>query len=109
MWGGSALSERSLEAEFDAACEAGVNECKRLGYNPTVWIAMKREMGAVRAARKLLESGDIQSGFERLVSQGRTDLTIEFAALNPKWDTIFERQHREAAWWRLDRASRGEL
>lgn len=49
-------------------------------------------------------SGDIQSGFERLIRMGRVDLTVEHAVLQPRWQELFEDQHREAAMWRLEQA-----
>lgn len=96
----------TLEAEFEAASRDAVEECRTLDYQPTVWISMMNEMGATGAARKIVVSGDIQSGFERLVHLGRLDLTIEFAVLCPKWDSLFDQPVREAAWWRLSQALR---
>jgi hypothetical protein len=95
-----------LEAEFEAATWDAIEECKRFGYNPTIWISMVRQQGPAQAARQLLESGDIQPGLERLVREGRLDLTIEMAVLHPRWDSLFGRGHREAAHWRLTQAMR---
>lgn len=50
-------------------------------------------------------SGDIQSGFERLIRMGRADLTIEHAVLDEYWHPLFKDSHREAARWRLQQAS----
>jgi hypothetical protein len=93
-----------LEDDFENECWIAVAKCKALGYPPNIWISMMRNMGAVNAARQLLISGDVQEGFHRLVRMGRIDLTIEFAALNSKWDSLFDVRHREAAWWRLEQA-----
>jgi hypothetical protein len=95
----------ALAAEFEQASRAAVEECRRFDYHPTAWVSMMDELGAVEAARRLLLSPDVQSGFERLTLQGRVDLTIEFAVLNPKWDRLFGPGEREAAWWRLQQAS----
>ena len=99
----------SLEDDFEAECLIAVEECRnfRPPYIPTVWINMMDRHGAATAARRLLESGDIQSGFERLVREGRQDLTVEMAVLHPRWDGLFSNAHREAAWWRLSQAARG--
>jgi len=91
----------NLEGDFEQECRAAVNECRSFGYHPTAWVAMMNEFGAAEAARRLVISGDIQSGFQRLVQEGRIDLTLEFAVLHPKWDSLFRRDIREAAWWRL--------
>ncbi len=95
-----------LAAEFEQASRAAVEEARRFNYNPSIWISMMNDLGAVAAAGRLLLSPDIQSGFERLAREGRVDLTIEFAVLNPKWDRLFGPAEREAAWWRLQHATR---
>jgi hypothetical protein len=99
----------TLEELFEQACQEAIEESRGLRppYVPTVWIQMIQRHGAADAARRLLESGDIQTGFERLVRAGRLDLTVEMAVLHPKWEGLFGKQHREAAWWRLSQAGRG--
>ncbi len=44
-----------------------ITGCRSLGYNPTVWVSMLRQVGAAEAARRLLSSGDSQTGFLRLI------------------------------------------
>jgi hypothetical protein len=96
----------TLEDEFDRECRRNVEQCKQLGYPPTGWInMMNRPGGAAAAARRLLESGDIQSGFERLIRMGYVELTVERAVLQESWYNLFGEGHREAARWRLQRAS----
>ena len=94
-----------LERQFHQACAEAVLECKRLNYNPTAWITMSERYGAAEAARRLITSGTIQSGFEQLVIMGRPDLTIESAVLDPRWGELFSPQVRAAARWRLDQVS----
>ena len=96
----------ALETEFRTACDAAVEACRTLSprYHPTVWITMLGKLGAPEAARRLIVSGDIQTGFGRLVEAGRPELTIEWAILDPKWGPLFREQHREAARWRLRQA-----
>jgi hypothetical protein len=98
------LSRPELEAWFDRASQAAIKECRLLGYTPTAWVSMIRQVGAAEAARRLLVSGDIQTGFSRLVRLGRPDLTIEWAALDDRWGTLFSDQHQAAARWRLQQA-----
>ena len=109
--GGSTIADMTtardrLAAEFEQASRAAVEEAREFDYNPAIWVSMMNELGAVEAASRLLLSPDIQSGFERLARKGRVDLTIEFAVLNPKWDRLFGPAEREAAWWRLQQATR---
>ncbi|MEV4131457.1 hypothetical protein AB0J72_04760 [Dactylosporangium sp. NPDC049742] len=97
----------SLEDEFEAACLEAIDACGKLSppYHPTAWHRMISNHGAVEAARQLVVSGDIQTGFERLVRAGRPELTIEYAITDPYWRPLFGPQHREAAQWRLDQAN----
>src|SRR5262245_16999024 len=96
----------SLEDEFAAACEEAIDVCRRLSppYHPTAWQAMINRYGAAEAARRLVISGDIQTGFDRLVRAGRPELTIEWAVVDSRWEPLFGPQHREAATWRLRQA-----
>ncbi len=59
------------------------------------------------AARRLPASGDVQSGFQRLIRMGRRDLTVEHAVLDEHWDGLFNDAHREAARWRLQPGESG--
>lgn len=99
----------NLEFEFQAACDAAIDEWRVLGFPPsghppTIWINMSNKLGAATAARRLLISGDIQDGFERLVKIGRPDLTVEWAVLQPRWNRLFREDIRDAARWRLKQA-----
>jgi hypothetical protein len=100
------LIAQTLEDEFDLACQAAIDECRALRppYVPTAWTSMIGRHGAVEAAQRLVVSGDIQSGFGRLVKAGRPDLTIEWTILHPRWRSLFGRSHREASIWRLREA-----
>jgi hypothetical protein len=95
-----------LEARFQHACDAAVETCRTLTppYVPTAWINMSRRLGAAEAARRLVVSGDVQTGFDRLVQAGQPQLTIEWALLGETWDPLFSEQHRQAARWRLRQA-----
>jgi hypothetical protein len=83
----------SLEAEFKVACDAAIDACRRLSppYRPTVWIGMIANLGAAEAARRLVVSGDIQTGFGRLVQAGRPELTIEWEILRPPVGSVVQR------------------
>jgi hypothetical protein len=91
----------TLEEEFDEACRKAVAECIALGYVPSAWIAMMDRWGSVEAARRLVVSGEGQTGFERLIRMGRSDLTVEHAVLEQRRSSLFTDEHRAAAQWRL--------
>jgi len=102
---------RTTEDDFENACLEAIKECRHMNprYVPTAWIQMIERHGAVEAARRLVVSSDIQSGFTELVERGRSDLTIEYAVLNPRWTTLFSDDLREAARWRLTQAGVTDL
>lgn len=95
-----------LESSFQRACDHAVEVCRSLRppYVPTAWISMCQRYGAAEAARRLVVSGDIQTGFDRLVQAGQPQLTIEWALLDEAWVQLFSEQHRAAARWRLRQA-----
>lgn len=89
----------TLDSFIDKTIKQGV----RKGYNPTIFISMRQKLGTLNAIKKLVVSGDIQSGFKRLVDLGLKDLTIEAAVL--KFPEQFSKGEREAAQFRLDQAN----
>jgi len=68
-------------------------------YHPTVFISMRDRHGTVPAISRLVESGDVQSGFRRLEKLGLLDHTIEAAVL--RFPDEFSQQTRECAEFRL--------
>jgi hypothetical protein len=98
-----------MEEEFEHEVWASIEESLRFKppYNPTVFINMVRQHGAVKATQLLLVSGDIQTGFDRLIREGRQDLTVEHMVLRPEYQGLFTDQHREAARWRLKQVTGG--
>lgn len=93
-----------LESLFQAECGAAIEAARKLGYEPSIFAEMCARVGAAEAARRLLVSGDIQTGFHRLVALSRPELTIEWVVLSERWSPLFSDQHRQAARWRLQAA-----
>ncbi|MDZ4277460.1 MAG: hypothetical protein U0995_15580 [Erythrobacter sp.] len=85
------------------ALEAFIDETIRVsakhGYHPTAFIGMRARHGTVEAISRLVISGDVQSGFNKLHSLGLLDYTIEAAVL--KFPEEFRKQERECADFRL--------
>jgi hypothetical protein len=85
------------------ALESFIDETIRRGrankYTPTVFINMRRELGTIPAISKLVTSGDIQSGFERLKKLNLLDWTIEAAVV--KYSAEFSKTDLECAKFRL--------
>ena len=75
---------------FEAVTMTGIQEGKRLGYNPTRYLMMVKERGAVGAAKQVLRPGPIPDGFTTLAHlHQRPDLTTEYTALIPEFRELF--------------------
>ncbi len=72
------------------------------GYHPTAFLQMRDRWGTKDAMKRLVMSGDIQSGFVRLRDLGLLDWSVEAGVL--KFSSIFDKSVREAAQWRIDQA-----
>ena len=74
------------EAErFEADLWAGIEESKRLGYNPTRFIQLVKQYGPVEATRKVVDTRHPSDGFVKLawdITPRRPDLTSEQLVLN---------------------------
>jgi hypothetical protein len=85
------------------ALEAFVDECIRLskerGYNPTIFVGMRHQHGTIDAIERLVQSGDLQSGFKRLKQLGLIDWTNESAVI--KFAAEFSHNAKQCAEWRL--------
>jgi hypothetical protein len=55
-----------LEQQFEEACLSDVEECRQLGYNPSYFLKMLSEYGAVETARRLILQDGMPDGFSRL-------------------------------------------
>lgn len=69
------------------------------GYVPTAFIGMRSRHGTIDAISRLVISGDIQSGFRRMITLGLIDYTLEAAV--EKSPSEFTKNERECAAFRL--------
>jgi hypothetical protein len=70
---------------FEADLWAGIEESKRLGYNPTRFIQLVKQYGGVEATRMVVDTQHPADGFVRLawdMAPRRPDLTSEQLVLN---------------------------
>lgn len=89
------MASAALEAFIDETIKVSAEH----GYFPTTFISMRSRHGTIDAISRLVASGDVQSGFNKLHSLGLLDHTIEAAVL--KFPDEFKRQERECAEFRL--------
>jgi hypothetical protein len=85
---------------FDALV-AATKECKKLGYNPSLFLQMIHDSGALGACQRLLAATNISDGFTRLWELKRFDLTVENIVLQPRFLELFTEEERAIARRRL--------
>lgn len=93
-----------LEAELLDVLLHGVEECKRLKYDPTAFIMMLERRSAVGALQQLLlpPVERCSDGFTRLWELNRLDLAAEYpVAFNERFAPLFTADERRLAKERL--------
>ena len=95
----------NLADRFEAELLQTVQEAKAIGYSPTVFERMLNDYGGVSTAKKLIVSGDVQYGFDRLAKLGRLDISMERKMLKPEYKSLFTPDELKAAEWRLSRVA----
>ncbi len=86
-------------AELEAFIDETIRVSRKHGYHPTIFISMRHQLDTIPAIIKLVESGDVQSGFKRLKALGLLDHTIEAAVL--RFPDEFPARTKECAEFRL--------
>jgi hypothetical protein len=84
--------------------EEYVDECvakaRLAGYEPRIFVSMRGRHSTLVAMEKIVQSGDIQSGFKRLAELGLAkEWSIEACIL--KFKSEFSKDAIECALWRL--------
>jgi hypothetical protein len=95
------MASLALESFIDESIERS----KKGGYHPTTFIAMRERHGTIEAIARLVQNGDMQSGFKRLSRMGLVDWTIEAAVL--KFPSEFSPVVRDCAAFRLEAVKKG--
>ena len=94
-----------LEQDFERRVRSALSECHQLGYHPRDFEGMLSNSSAVLVTRRLVTSGNIQAGLNRLAEMGRLDLSVESIMLETVFESLFEKPLRDAAQWRLNQVS----
>ena len=81
----------SLEDEFHKEMLAIYDKARdEVGIKLPRFKQMVEQNGGVGAAKKLLHSNSVSTGFSKLFEKGRLDLTVEsLVANNEKWHPLF--------------------
>ncbi len=97
-------TKRTASPALEAFIDNSIELAKQRGYNPAVFVGMRRQYGTVDAIERLVQSGDLQSGFRRFKQLDLLDWTIESAVI--KFPAEFSRNARQCAEWRLQQVQR---
>ncbi len=80
-----------LEIEFNEAM-LNIYRCAKseAKYNATLFLQMVTDHGGLEAARKLINSDTLSSGYTALWERGRLDLTLEAMVIEtPRYHSLF--------------------
>jgi hypothetical protein len=91
----------STAAKFNRRLHDSIVQCNSLGYRPSDFIEMLDKTEGVALAKKLVATGEIQSGLKRVKAHGRPELAMESIMLEDEFSGLFADDERVAARWRL--------
>ena len=89
------MLEAELEAELFAACKRSERVLKRYALTTRELIS---KMGAVRAAKHIVQMQRINDGFVDLLLKGKAKLTVEYIVTKKKYAALFGADVQAAAW-----------
>jgi hypothetical protein len=92
-------AKRLASPDLEAFVDETIRLSKERGYNPTIFVGMRHQLGTIDAIERLVQSGEMQSGFKRLKQLGLLDWTIEAAVI--KFAAEFSNNAKQCAEWRL--------
>jgi hypothetical protein len=67
--------------DLEAFIDETIRLAGRKGYYPSVFQGMRSRHGTIKAIEKLVQTGEVQSGFKRLTELGLLEWSIEAAVL----------------------------
>jgi len=80
----------------------GIRRAREKDYHPTTFLRMRDDYGTVSAIKRLVETGERQSGFQRLKQLGLLDWSLEAAVLRFPEEPGFTKTTATYAKARLD-------
>ena len=91
----------SLEDNLHAELIQSTREAKKLGYNPTSFLKILSDFGALETAQRLLADDTASEGFYTLAEKKRLDLSPEFTVVQPRFSELFTDHELQSAASRL--------
>lgn len=78
------------EAEFEIELQSAIEKVKEFDYRPRRFIQAIAAKGPFRTVKDIVASGKPSDGFEKLVLNGRTNLTCEAIIVETRWRKFFD-------------------
>lgn len=98
---GSMREIRKASLELEVCVDESIERTKKAGYYPKTFILMRKRHETIPAMTRLVQSGEIQSGFKKLKQLGLAqEWSIEAIIL--KYPHEFTAPAVECARWRLE-------
>lgn len=91
-------------SQFETTMRSYCDEARTLGYFPADFLGMLDRYGGVQLAKRLIASGDLQTGLKKLARMNRLDLSIESLMLEQPYRCLFTPHELASAEWRLQQA-----
>jgi|BarGraIncu00222A_1022003.scaffolds.fasta_scaffold147126_2 hypothetical protein len=89
-----------MKADLEKFVDDSLAATLAAGYPATRFRQMRKELGTLETIKKLVISGDVQSGFVELKRLGLLQWSLEEAVL--RYKPLFSREHVDAAGFRLN-------
>jgi hypothetical protein len=100
------MTTKKASPELEAFIDETIRVSNEHGYHPTTFQRMRRDYGTIGAIERLVQSGDIQSGFTRLYDLGLVRWSIESAVT--KFPGEFSRNAIKCSEWRLQQVGESQ-
>ena len=91
-----------LENCFASAMRETCVIAQQNGYRPSVLIGLLSQLGGVGAAKRLLQTSEVQSGLNKLWELGLLHLSVEAHVIQEKWAPLFTESEKAEARKRLE-------
>jgi hypothetical protein len=95
------MSYKLIES-FNRRCHDAIASAINLGYTPSRMIEMMKTRTPYDIAKRMVISGDIQDGLKKMKKLNRLDLTLESMMLEEEYNSIFTKDEKLSAKFRLE-------
>ncbi len=88
---------KATEEQLMQRIQKMIFDSKEIGYNPTYLTQMLNTQGAIATCKSLINNKNISTGFNKLWSLKRLDLTIENIILEEAFSDLFTETEKKIA------------